>query len=187
MNTLVVGIAEMKLTGDPGAMLVTHALGSCLGIAIYDPVARVGGLLHVMMPSAEIDLERARQNPCLYVDTGLPMLFRESYRMGAKKERILLTVAGGSSPRADGADMFQIGKRNIVILRKMLWKNGVFIKGEEVGGSTSRTMRVRIADGRTVVESQGETRVLLEGIVRGEDLPAGAGHETLKEAMVHGV
>ena len=75
----IVGVADMKVSTTPGDVIVTHALGSCLGIAVHDPVAGVGGLLHVMMPEGRMNQEKAEANPFMFVDTGVPVFFREVY------------------------------------------------------------------------------------------------------------
>jgi chemotaxis protein CheD len=158
----VVGIGEMAISGEPAMQLVTYALGSCLGVTVYDPVAGIGGLLHAMLPSSEIDLDKARRTPCVFVDTGVPELFRACYRAGAVKERMIVKVAGGSYGADDEeADRFQVGKRNLLTLRKLLWKNGVLIRAEEIGGQrTSRNMLLRIATGDVVVKSNGRETIL---------------------------
>ena len=152
----IVGVADMKAASDPGDVIKTHALGSCLGITIHDPVANVGGMLHVMLPDSGIDADRAMEAPLMFVDTGLPRLFHECYRQGASKERLEVKVAGGAcaSGEADN-DFFQIGKRNFLMLRKLLWKNGVLLKAHDVGGSVSRTMSIEIGTGTVVVRSEG--------------------------------
>ncbi|HYE72774.1 MAG TPA: chemotaxis protein CheD, partial [Blastocatellia bacterium] len=109
---LIVGMAKMEVSADLSAQLVTYALGSCLGIAVHDPIAGVGGLLHVMMPDSTIDAGRAEYNPSKFVDTGVPKLFRACYDLGARKERMVLKVAGGASNKGADNDFFQIGKRN---------------------------------------------------------------------------
>ena len=158
----VVGIAEMLVSTDPYATLVTYALGSCLGITVHDPVNRVGGLLHVMLPSSEIDSERAHRNPCMFVDTGVPELFRACYRAGAEKSRIILKVAGGAFGAEDeAADRFQVGRRNLLTLRKLLWKNGVIIRAEDVGGErTSRNLSLRLSTGEVFVKANGRDSLL---------------------------
>ncbi len=156
----IVGIADMKVTGDREDMLITYALGSCLGITIYDPVARAGGLLHVMLPASSIDPEKARKHPCMFVDTGVPRLFLECYKIGARKERLIIKVAGGANLNSQKEDHFQIGKRNYLTLRKLLWKNGVLIKSADVGNHQSRTLSLNLANGETIVKSNGcETRL----------------------------
>ena len=154
---LVVGVADVKLAREPGQRLITYALGSCLGIVIHDPVAGVAGLLHPMLPDSTIDRTKAELNPAMFVDTGVPLLFRESYKLGAKKERIVVKVAGGaSSAPSEEADQFQIGKRNILALRKLLWRNNVLLHAHHMGGfQTSRTLSLLVGSGRTIVRTNG--------------------------------
>ena len=158
----VIGIAAMHVSGDPDDRLVTYALGSCLGVAIYDPVVRVGGLLHLMLPDSQLDAAKARSNPCMFADTGIPLLFRTAYALGAQKQRIIVKVAGGAmSATSDSDDHFQIGKRNIVMLRKLLWKNGVLLTAEDVGGSQlSRTMSLTLSSGDVHLRVNGSTTLL---------------------------
>lgn len=157
----VVGVAELKVSARPGDVLVTYALGSCLGVAVWDPTAKVGGLLHCMLPSASEHEELARKQPARFVDTGVAALFQEAYRLGARKERILVKVAGGASVVQPGQqDSFQIGKRNILALRKLLWKNGVFISREDLGGHWARTMSLDVATGEVRIRCNGSEYVL---------------------------
>lgn len=155
-NKQTVGIADMKVSRLPDELIITYALGSCLGIAVYDPVVRVGGLLHIMLPTSTTDQNKAQTHPFMFVDTGVPRLFIESYKLGAKKERLIIKVAGGACVnKSEADDHFQIGKRNILMLRKLLWKNGVMIKAEDVGGHTARTMSLAIADGEVLIRANG--------------------------------
>ena len=160
-NRLVVGIADLKLSRKPGEFLVTYALGSCLGISIYDPRVRVGGILHAMLPSASTEKDRPDFNPAKFVDSGVTTLFREAYKMGAAKERIVVKVAGGASvANSGGQDSFQIGKRNIIAMKKLFWKNGVLLKGEDLGGHISRTMTLDLASGEVRIKSNGRETIL---------------------------
>jgi chemotaxis protein CheD len=153
----IVGVADMRVSADASDRMITHALGSCLGIAVHDSVTGVGGLLHVMLPLSTIDAAKASDNPFLFVDTGVPRLFVECYRLGAVKERMDVRVAGGASvPREEGSDdRFQIGRRNMIMLRKLLWKNGVLIRSEDVGGHQSRTMELDIGSGQVRIRKEG--------------------------------
>ena len=152
----IVGVADMKISSQPDDQLVTYALGSCLGIAIYDPVVKVGGMLHVMLPLSTIDTVKAAENPAMFVDTGVPRLFIECYKVGARKQRLLVKVAGCASIHGNEAeDKFQIGKRNFVMFRKLLWKNGVLLQAHDVGGTHSRTMTLDIGNGNVTVKTQG--------------------------------
>ena len=160
---VVVGVADMKISRSPDDTLVTHALGSCLGVAAYDPAATVGGILHVMMASSQINPDKARENPYMFVDTGVPAFFRELYAAGAVKTRILLTVAGGANVQEARTDRFEIGKRNFVTLRKMLWQNNVLIRASEVGGCEARTMYLDVASGRVWLSVAGREMELHTG------------------------
>ncbi len=143
----VVGVADMKLTNVAGDIIVTHALGSCLGVAIHDPVAKVGGLLHYMLPTSTVDPEKALRNPMMFGDTGIPLLFTECYKLGADKSRLRVSIAGGAQVLGNNKDLFAIGQRNELMARKLFWKNKVLISGENVGGSVPRTMYLDIDSG----------------------------------------
>ncbi|MHB9030088.1 MAG: chemotaxis protein CheD [Candidatus Latescibacterota bacterium] len=144
---LVVGVGEMKVSGDPRISLMTYSLGSCLGIVVYDPEVRVGGMLHAMLPEATGDPASKLFNPFKFIDTGVPLLFREAYQYGARKSRIIVSVAGGAQIM-DDSGFFNIGKRNLAALRRIFWKNGVMIDHEHVEGDVSRTVRLEIGTGR---------------------------------------
>jgi chemotaxis protein CheD len=151
----------MKISSNPEDQLVTHALGSCLGIAVYDPVARVGGMLHVMLPLSSTDPEKAKRCPYMFVDTGVPRLFLGCYKAGAKKERLQVKVAGGACIHCnENNDFFQIGKRNFVVLRKILWQNGIMLTAHDVGGNECRTLSLDIGTGEVTVKSNGQLRAL---------------------------
>ncbi len=153
--TIVVDIADMAVSKDPSATLITYSLGSCIGVAIWDPAVRVGGLLHYMLPESQLSPDKARANPSMFGDTGIPKLFRAAYELGAAKNRLVVKVAGGSQ-LLDDSGTFNIGKRNYLALRKIFWKNGVMIKGEDVGGSTSRTMKLEVATGMVTIKSRSQ-------------------------------
>lgn len=151
----IVGVAELKVSAKKSDTLVTYALGSCLGVTLYDPQAYVGGLLHVMLPTSKIDKIKAEDNPAMFVDTGVPKLFTDCYQAGADRSRLVIKVVGGAAFRGDKQDFFAIGKRNYGMLRKLLWKNGFMLAAEDVGGSLSRTLFLDIKTGRTWVRSNG--------------------------------
>ena len=156
----IVGIADMKVIQEPGDTIVTYALGSCLGIIIYDPVARVGGMLHVMLPLSSMDPVKAEGKPCMFVDTGVALLFREAYAAGAAKNRLIVKVAGGASIQHNVGSQLDIGKRNYIVLKKLLWKNGVLIKAEDVGGEGARTVSFDLDSGQVLVRSGSESSEL---------------------------
>lgn len=151
----VVGVSDWKVSANPDDTIITYALGSCLGIVVYDPVVRVAGLLHTMLPFSRKDPEKAKIRPAMFVDTGFSVLLSDFYKMGAEKQRIKLFVAGGASMKSAAKDdYFKIGARNFTTLRKLLWKNGFMIDYQDVGGSISRTMSIEISSGIVVVNKK---------------------------------
>jgi len=158
-KNVVVDIADLAVSKDPGTVLITYSLGSCIGVSIWDPVAKVAGLLHYMLPDSTISPEKAAKNPAMFCDTGIPKLFRAAYELGATKQRMVVKIAGGSQLLDDNGT-FNIGKRNYLALRKIFWKNGVMIKSENVGGSVSRTMKICVADGAVTLKTRAGEKPL---------------------------
>ena len=155
-----IDIADMQVSKQENVILVTHALGSCIGITIYDPIAKVGGLIHFMLPTSKIDKDRAADNPMMFADTGIPKLFKAAYKLGAEKSRIIVKVAGGAN-LLDSQGVFQIGKRNYMAARKLLWANGVMITAEDTGGSNSRGMKLVMQSGETILKPAGQPEAIL--------------------------
>lgn len=143
---LVVGVGELAASADRGAVLVTYSLGSCLGVTVYDPVTRVGGLLHAMLPDSSLNPEKARQRPGLFVDTGMAALLRAVGQLGADQRRLEVCVAGGAQVMDDGA-LFNIGQRNHVAFRTALRRHNLGLYAEHVGGMVSRTMMLHLSSG----------------------------------------
>ena len=157
MNFIVL-VGDMK-TGQNGDTLVTHALGSCLGLMVFDPAAKVGGLLHAMLPLSGINPEKALANPAMFVDTGVPLLFRTLYGQGAAKARLVVKAAGCGSPMGQN-EVFKIGERNYTVLKKLLWKNNILLESEDVGGTSSRTIHFDVSTGQVTLSAGGNKRLL---------------------------
>lgn len=151
---IVVGISDMKVSNEPADTLITYSLGSCIGVVIWDPVAKVGGLLHYMLPDCTLDRRRAEQNPYMFADSGIPRLFKEAYRLGAVKNRMVVKAVGGSQIM-DESEIFNIGKRNYMALRKIFWKNKVLITKEDIGGMVNRTISLDVETGTTLLKVSG--------------------------------
>ena len=156
MNNVVVGIGDCQVSKDPDSVLVTYALGSCIGVMIHDPVSGVGGLLHFMLPESSLDPSKAEKNPYMFADTGIPMLFRSAYALGGDKKRLVVTVAGGAQ-MMDTQGTFNIGKRNCLAMRKILWKAGVLVAAEYLGGMVSRTIRLEVRSGNVILRESGQS------------------------------
>jgi chemotaxis protein CheD len=157
---IIVGVSDMKVSNDPDDILVTYSLGSCIGIAIYDPVAKAGGLLHFMLPESKLDRAKAARNPFMFADTGIPRLFKQVYRLGGKKSRMRVIVAGGSQV-ADRKGVFNIGRRNEMAVRKIFHRNNVIIDFAHTGGTANRTIRLALRDGRCWLKVSGNGEELI--------------------------
>lgn len=157
---ITVGVGDLAVSNQKGHEIVTHSLGSCLGVLIYDQAAAVGGLLHLMLPDSNLNLERAAKQPAVFADTGLPLLFKSAYALGAKKGRMRVVVVGGSQ-LLDESGRFNIGQRNYAAVRKIFWRNNVLIDVEDVGGQVNRTVGLEIGSGRVWMKvNSGEIKFL---------------------------
>ena len=157
---LIVGVSDMKVSNDPDASIITYSLGSCIGIAIYDPVVHVGGIAHYMLPDSRIDPEKAKKNPYMFADTCIPSLFKASYKLGAKKQRLRVVMAGGAQI-LDQKGLFNIGKRNCMVAKKIFWKNKVMVDYEEIGGNCNRTVKLVVENGKIILKISGKGEIVV--------------------------
>jgi chemotaxis protein CheD len=154
MSQQIVGIAELQVSNNETDTLVTYSLGSCIGLAIYDPEARVGGMIHYMLPNSSLDSNQAEAKPAMFADTGIPLLFEEARELGLSKKRVR-TVVAGAAQIMDDSGFFNIGERNYQALHKIFKDSNVDIDAEDVGGHLNRTLYLEIATGRSWVKFTG--------------------------------
>jgi chemotaxis protein CheD len=159
-RTVTVGIGELAVSADPGAVLVAYALGSCVAVCVWDPVARVAGLLHYLLPDSSIHLARARAQPGAFADSGIPLLFETAYRHGLQKARAVVQLVGGAETKTPNSALRQIGKRNVLAARKLLWQNGVLIAHEETGGTSARSLYLSAQNGHLDIHVDGDHIVI---------------------------
>lgn len=156
----VIGIGELAVSGTAGLTITTHAVGSCIAVCIFDPVASVAGMLHFLLPESAINPERADRHPAVFADTGIPLLFQTAYDHGLVKQRAIVKLVGGAEmPQTNGA-WFNTGRRNLLAARHLLWRNGVFVAAQDVGGTDARTVHMSVEDGRLQVFSGRSYREL---------------------------
>jgi chemotaxis protein CheD len=155
----IVDISDAKVSSDPQDVLVTYSLGSCIGVSLYDPGVRVGSLFHFQLPSASLHPDKAESSPFMFADTGMNLILSRLSAMGINLKRLKVRVAGGANMQT-GPRGFDIGKRNYLAIRKLLWQRGMFIDAEDVGGSTPRNMYLDIADGSVLIRAGGTERQL---------------------------
>ena len=129
-----VGMADYKVGRAPDT-LISYGLGSCIGISLYDPQTKIGGLLHIMLPDS--NQSRANENRAKFADTGIPDMLEELIRMGAAKSRLVAKLAGGSQmfAFANASDIMRVGLRNASASKEILKKLSIPIVGEDTGGN----------------------------------------------------
>ena len=154
-ETITVNVSDAKVSDDPGHVLATYALGSCIGICLYSQKTSTGGLLHYLLPDSTANPQKAGENPFVFADTGLKTLLEKLAAMGIKKNQLSVKVAGGAQRLKVKTERFDIGKRNYLAARKILWKLGMFIDAEDVGGFAPRTLYMSVTDGSVTVRSGG--------------------------------
>ena len=158
-NPVSLGLGEFAVSRDPEEVLVAYGLGSCVGISMIDPVARVAGLLHAVLPESLSNTdEKESAATGKYVESGIENLIDAMIKQGANRSRIIVRVVGGANMLiAPGMkNSFDIGTRNIEKTRATFQRLNMKIAVEEVGGNTGRTVRVYVADGRVTVRMIGE-------------------------------
>jgi chemotaxis protein CheD len=148
---MTVNISDAKVSADPEAVLATYSLGSCIGVTLWDPKTKVGGMLHFQLPTSTMDTQRAKQNPFMFADTGFKTLLDEMIRQGGDKKRLKVRMAGAAQMLGD-SKLFDIGRRNHAAMRKILWQHGMFLDFEHIGGSAPRTMYLAVADGSVTIK-----------------------------------
>jgi len=153
-KTLVVGVSDMVVSNDPSAEIVTYSLGSCVGVVLYEPDRKIGGLLHAMLPDSSIDTGKAANNPSMFVDSGVSRLFHSLYNLGASRSRLIVKAAGGAQ-FLDKEGVFNIGERNQTALIQLLARNGFRLNAQDLGGVSCRTVRLEMATGKVTIHSPG--------------------------------
>ncbi|MEN6386152.1 MAG: chemotaxis protein CheD [Phycisphaerales bacterium] len=159
-RSITVEIADSKTSSDSTRVLATYSLGSCIGVCLYNANEKVGGMLHYLLPDSSANPQRAKDNPFIYADTGMKALLNELASKGINKNQLKVKIAGGAQRLKVVSDGFDIGKRNYLAIRRILWKNGMFIDAEDVGGCAPRTLYMDIDDGTVIVKSSGSERML---------------------------
>ncbi|CUH96112.1 hypothetical protein P22_2200 [Propionispora sp. 2/2-37] len=147
MSELIkVGMADYKVGRNPNS-LISYGLGSCVGIAMYDPVTKIGGLAHIMLPDST--QARSNENPAKFADTALPLMLDEMIKLGAAKSRITAKIAGGAQmfTFANATDIMKVGERNTGAVKSALKKLDVRITAEDTGGNYGRTVELKLDTG----------------------------------------
>jgi chemotaxis protein CheD len=147
-----IGISEYKIEEAP-AELVTYGLGSCLGITLYDPVLKIGGLAHTLLPQPKPGMDVSR--PGKFADTAIRLMFDDLLARGAVLERLEAKLFGGANMFAALQEWSgeSIGQRNITTAKKTLTELGIPLAAEDVGGNFGRTLVFNLESGKVTVKS----------------------------------
>ena len=147
-----VGMADYKVGRAP-ATLISYGLGSCIGVSLYDPVAKVGGLLHLMLPDSK--QSKASENPAKFADTGMPLLLKDVLALGASKTRLVAKMAGGAQmfAFAKATDIMRVGARNAEAVKMHLKTMGIRLLAEDTGANYGRTVQINLENGVYTVKT----------------------------------
>ena len=157
-DKITVGIADMKMAKGSG-ILITYALGSCIGLCFQDPALHLGALLHIMLP---LNMEAGRKTPLKYADTGIRETLKQMEAQGANRSRITAKIAGGAKMfEENGGSLGSIGQRNIESVRMVLRKEGIRLLKEDVGGTVARTLLFDVNTGLACIRSYGRKELII--------------------------
>lgn len=153
-----IGIADMKMAKGSG-VLITYALGSCIGICLHDPLIKLGAMIHIMLP---LNMETGRKNTMKYADTGIRETLKQMEARGASRARITAKLAGGAKMfEVSGGSLGNIGQRNIESVHLNLKREGIRILREDVGGTVARTLLFDVATGMGCVRCYGKPELII--------------------------
>ena len=152
MSVHTVGIGEWVVCSKTEDHIKTYALGSCLAVIIFDTKIGIAGMIHIALPDSTIDSVKAKTSPGYFADTGLPLMIEEMKKRGSVRANIHVKIVGGASIM-DDKGIFDIGKRNLLAVKRILWKSSLGAVGEDTGGEISRTVTVKVGNAETTISS----------------------------------
>ena len=152
-----IGIGDMKVLRQEGT-LITYALGSCIGVTLYDPMIKLGGLLHIMLPQST---DQTGAMPFKFADTGVREMVRKMAVFGGSKNRYICKIAGGAQMFQMTGPIGNIGERNILSVKKALSDEQIRIQGEDVGKNYARTMLLDVGTGEVKIRTMGRQEIIL--------------------------
>ncbi len=154
-----VGIGDIAVSASPDDLIKTYALGSCVAVLVYDKLSRVAGMIHVALPESKVNEEKGRAKPGYFADTGIPLLLQKFSSAGGNQRKAQFKLVGGASI-LDEKRTFDIGRRNVIAIKRQLWKFGLGVIGEDVGGKISRTVSIAPGSGEIIISNAQRTWTL---------------------------
>ncbi len=155
MQTIYVGVGEFAGSNQSGDVLKTLALGSCVAVIMRDMENKSVGLLHVALPDSSINTKRMLEKPGMFADSGIPSLLKLMEKMGYSKRGMMQVKLVGGATIMDPNNTFNIGKRNLLAVRKILWSYRMGAIAEDIGGRISRSVSLDVDTGRAIITSPG--------------------------------
>ena len=158
MTEINVGLGEQAISRSPEDTLVAYGLGSCIGVVMIDPISRLSGLVHAVLPRATNGTGHSETNAYKYVESGIESLIESLVKEGAARSRLVVRIIGGANMLMPTGmtRAFDIGTRNIEAARTTLGRLKMPLTAEEVGGHSGRTVRVYVGEARVTVRVIGE-------------------------------
>ena len=154
MGLIIVDIGDYKVSNNIDDTIKTFALGSCVAVLIYDKVVKIAGMIHIALPDSNVDKEKAMEKPAYFADTGLPLFIEELKIMGATRKNIWIKLVGGATIM-DPNSIFDIGIRNVLEIKRILWKDQLGSIAEDIGDKISRTVSISVNNGLVNIISNG--------------------------------
>ena len=158
-HTIIVSVGDMDISKDFNSILSTYAIGTCIGFVLFDLEAKIGGLLHLMLADSSLSPEKAKKRPAMFADTGISFLLNEFEKRGGDLSRSNILLAGGASVLV-GSDYFNVGKKNIETVKKIIKKRGLEVAVEDLGGVNNRTLHFNIGTGYVTIKTPVGTKTV---------------------------
>jgi len=161
-NLINIGMSHIEVTSKPGMVLIAPSLGSCIGLGIYDPDAKIAGMAHVVLPESTKIMKENETNG-KYADTAVPELLARMYAMGANKRKLIVKIAGGAQMFSfqKATNVLNIGLRNTIAVKSALSKEGIEVLKSDTGGNKGRTFKLDVQTGIFTVKLIGQNEVEL--------------------------
>ncbi len=154
MSVVTLGIGDLGMVNQPGDIIKTHALGSCISVIMMDPATRSVGMVHIALPESKVHPARAAKLPGYFADTAIDALIElmQAKRSAINLRKVIVKITGGANVM-DKNNTFNIGKRNALAIKKALWQKRMGAVAEDVGGTISRTVTINVDDGKVIITS----------------------------------
>lgn len=154
-RSINVGLGEICVSNDPSVVLACYGLGSCIGLCVYDPMFKIAGMAHIVLP--ESNGNNMGRIPTKFADIAIPLLLKEMRKSGAMKSRLVIKLVGGAQmlQALVFADAFDMGKRNLEVVMRVLGSEGIRPAAADTGGNQGRSVWLSVDTGKVMVRTAG--------------------------------